>query len=1177
MTNLKLDYGLAFEDLYIDAGLGRIDDAFLDSLGAIDGGLKDRLSAARADPDAVGKADESALILEISPHLEAFIGGLFAIGGEIEALRRRHAGLDILFACKRLFVHRQAAKTYKNGGAEAFDGEAIWRQLCGHMSTPEFDQLSFAGQIMSWLEDEEANGQALDLAKRYAAWALYTDSGRRRHKADVLFHEPEKKDFARLVDFKTDMRGGVERFGAAAEDLKCRHGFDLTDPGMDLAGALGEADYCIICHERGKDSCSRGMRDRKTGGKEAGKEKTGAFAKNPVGITMTGCPLEQKISEMHKAKAIGQPVGALAIIMIDNPMLPATGHRICNDCMRACIYQKQDPVDIPEAETRILKDVLALPWGFEIYSLLSRWDPLNIRIPLPRPTSGRSVLVVGMGPAGFSLAHYLMNAGHSVIGIDGAKIEPLAAELTGIGAGGERGPFEPIRDVEKLHEPLDDRIMAGFGGVAEYGITVRWNKNFLKIVRLVLERRGRFRLFGGVRFGGAITESQAFDLGFDHIALCMGAGKPTYLPIPNGLAPGVRQASDFLMALQLTGAAKMSSITNLQIRMPVVVVGGGLTAIDTATEALAYYVRQVEKFLVRYEHLASERGEEAIRAPWSASETEIADEYLAHARLLGEERRRAAAMGREPCFNGLLDDWGGAVIAYRRRMIDSPSYRLSHEEVALAMEEGIRFAELLAPIEVEVDSYGRAKALHLARQKINADGRPEPTGEVVVMPANSILVAAGTLPNTVLARQDPDFAVMDGKYFQAVDDDGAKVAPEKLAKPQDPRVLTRLTDDGRAISFFGDLHPSFAGNVVGAVGSAKQGWPVIDRIMARAPKPKTAPAVLAETMNDGLRAVVEEVIRLAPAIIEVIVRAPFAARAFKPGQFYRLQNFETLAPKAKGATLAMEGMALTGAWVDRQEGVISLIVLEMGGSSNICRLLKPGEPVVLMGPTGAPTEIPSNETVILAGGGLGNAVLFSIGQAIRGAGSKVLYFAAYKGMEDRFHIENIEAAADVLVWCCDEAPGFTPRFTPGRGTDKTFVGNVVEAMKAYAEGGLGEVTIPLADADRIITIGSDMMMKAVRDARTGVLAPYLKPGHVAIGSINSPMQCMMKEICGQCLQFHRDPETGAESVVFSCFNQDQPLDHVDFASLRGRLGQNAVQEKLTRQWIAYCLEELEGS
>jgi hypothetical protein len=61
---------------------------------------------------------------------------------------------------------------------------------------------------------------------------------------------------------------------------------------------------------------------------------------------------------------------------------------------------------------------------------------------------------------------------------------------------------------------------------------------------------------------------------------------------------------------------------------------------------------------------------------------------------------------------------------------------------------------------------------------------------------------------------------------------------------------------------------------------------------------------------------------------------------------------------------------------------------------------------------------------------------------------------------------------------------------------------------------------------------------------------------------------MMKEICAQCLQPHRDPATGAYSVVYSCFCQDQPLDRVDFAGLSARLAQNGVQEKLTRRWIA---------
>ncbi|HMK69035.1 MAG TPA: pyridine nucleotide-disulfide oxidoreductase, partial [Stellaceae bacterium] len=307
-----------------------------------------------------------------------------------------------------------------------------------------------------------------------------------------------------------------------------------------------------------------------------------------------------------------------------------------------------------------------------------------------------------------------------------------------------------------------------------------------------------------------------------------------------------------------------------------------------------------------------------------------------------------------------------------------------------------------------------------------------------------------------------------------------------------------------------------------------------------------------------------------PTIVEVVVRAPAAARGFSPGQFYRLQNYEVNAHVVEGTRLAMEGIALTGAWVDKEKGLLSTIVLEMGGSSDLCLLLKPGEPVILMGPTGTPTDLPARETVLLVGGGLGNAVLFSIGQGLRANGSRVLYFAGYKKRQDRYKIEEIEKAADVVVWCCDEAPGFEPR----RKQDKATVSNIVEAMVAYGEGRLGPVEIELSKVDRLVAIGSEGMMAAVQRTRHGVLAPFLRPGHRAIASINSPMQCMMKEICAQCLQLHRDPKTGEETVVFSCFNQDQELDRVDFATLRTRLAQNMVQEKLTRLWIDRCLRGL---
>ncbi len=1159
MTSPPLSHGLGFNDLYDREGLVRLDAAFVDWLKEANVEAHARLMTARAAPDALAVKDESNLLIELARPLEDFLASLFGVAEQAAKLRGHHNELAPIFDCKRLFVQRYVTRAIKPDVAAALEGDRVTADAAVPARLEdglEAWELAFANAVRALVGADfkvAAPTPEIDAFARYAAWALHSPEGKQRHRDGPLFKVPHKLDFERLVPIETEVVDGVTRILLPRPMLRHREGFALTDEGFDLVRALDHANYCIWCHNQGKDSCSRGLKDR----------KTGAFQKSPFSVTLAGCPLEEKISEMNLLKSEGFSIGALAMAAVDNPLLAATGHRICNDCMKACIYQKQEPVDIPQIETRTLKDVLGLPWGFEIYSLLTRWNPLNLRRPLPRPASGRTVLVVGLGPAGFNLSHHLMNDGHVVVGIDGLKIEPLPIAQSGVSADGARHPFAAVHDVDSLREDLGERAMAGFGGVAEYGITVRWDKNYLKMVRLLLERRGQFSMFGGVRFGGTVTVESAFAMGFDHVALCAGAGKPTVLDLPNGLARGVRAASDFLMALQLTGAAKRESIASLQIRLPVVVIGGGLTAIDTATESLAYYPLQVEKFLTRHEILVQERGEAAVHANMNPEEREIAGEFIAHARAIREERTAAEREGRTPDIAGLVNGWGGVTIAYRRRLIDSPSYTLNHEEVLKALEEDIRFAEGLSPVAVEVDANGHAKALKVAGeqngQKIEA-----------TLPARTILVAAGTQPNTVLAREDATHALIDGKYFRALDEEGNPATPERVCKPADVRVLMYRAADGRFMSFFGDLHPSFAGNVVKAMGGAKQGYPVLTRTMEKLAASKRAPAEILAEANAQWRARVVRVDRLTPTIVEVVVEAPAAARNFEPGQFYRLQNYEARSRKVDGTLLTMEGLALTGAWVDKAKGLLSLITLEMGGSSDLCALLEPGEPVIVMGPTGTPTEIEPDETVVLAGGGLGNAVLFSIGQAFRKAGSRVLYFAGYKKPSDRYKVEEIEAAADVVVWSCDEQPGFAAE----RPQDKSVVTNIVEAMRRYASGELGEQPIPFKDADRIVAIGSDGMMNAVRLARHGVLKPYMKAGHRALGSINSPMQCMMKEICAQCLQLHRDPVTGKETVVFSCFNQDQELDHVDFDGLRQRLRQNGVQEKISALWIDRSLRKI---
>ncbi|CCG07154.1 FAD-dependent oxidoreductase [Pararhodospirillum photometricum] len=1149
-----LALGFTVADLYTDDGLARADAAFLDTLSDTAPDLAQALRTARAAPDSLEPKALSALMLALAPYVDDFLGRLFKISEALAAAAERHHALAPLYACKRSFVQRIAIKRIREAEARLENPASLEAALAPLIGAPLDDERAFARAVLRWLDNDKAHSEALDLATHFAAWAAETPEGQARFAGGVLFRLPRQHDMERLVPTHEVVEDGVCRQRLPEAQLRNRDGFALTDTGCDLAHGLYETSYCLSCHHTGHDSCSHGMPDRKTGG----------IAVNALGREMLGCPLSMRISEMNEAKGQGHVIGALALIVVDNPLCAGTGHRICNDCMVSCVYQNQarDPVNIPEVETRVLKDVLDLPWGFEMYSLLTRWNPLNLERPLPRPASGRTVLVAGLGPAGYTLAHHLLNDGHTVVAIDGLKIEPLDPHLSGVDSLGRRVPFRAIERWAEFYEPLDRRVMGGFGGVAEYGITVRWDKNFLTIIRLLLERRARFTMVGGVRLGGTLTPEDAFALGFDHVALCLGAGRPTIVPMKNGLARGVRQASDFLMALQLTGAGRRDSVANLQVRLPVAVIGGGLTAIDACTEALAYYPIQVEKFLARYEILVAERGEASVRASWSEEEREIAEEFLVHARALRAERVNARRQGRPPRLRSMVQSWGGATLYYRRRLLDAPAYRNNHEEIQKAFEEGIAVAERLTPEEVELDRFGHAAFLRL--RHVN-------TRKEHIVPARTVIVAAGTVPNTVLAREPGGSTLtLDGKYFQAVDETGTKVQPEPRPKPAEAQVLTRINPDGTAISFFGDQHPSYAGNVVAAMASARQGYGVISRLLAQRPAGEDKGPALQALVIDQFRPTVHALVRHTPTIIELVVRAPAAARRFEPGQFYRLQNFERFAHRIDDTTLAMEGVALTGAWVDKEAGLLSMIVLEMGGSSDLVAHLAPGEPVVVMGPTGAPTTLPKHETVLLAGGGLGNAVLFSIGRALRARDNKVLYFAGYKGLHDRYRLDDLHAAADVVVWCCDQAPGFVPE----RPQDLSFVGTIVDAMVAYGDGRLGAQPLPLGDVSRILAIGSDRMMQAVTKARHTVLAPFLREGHIAIGSINSPMQCMMKEICGQCLQPQVDPVTGETVIVFTCFNQDQPLDKVDFAALAQRLGQNSVPEKLTRQWIDRCLKRL---
>ncbi len=1199
---LHLLHNLLFEDLYSADGIRNIDKYFLDELEQKSHELHDKLLSARRNHSIMHKLQQSELIIALAPYLEDFIVKLFDVHEAMDRYRDLEKNLSIVQQCNKHFIQKDIAKITVGRAmineieksitltitALRLDGIEIPDKLKLKHDELMLLEIQLAESFMEWYSKENIVGAVdddvihqktmLQHARTYSLWALHCDDGKMFHRNGCLFLVPQRLDHENLIPHL--VRSNTSHASTSSEikltsirdiwqlsseisvpyvrsafipflyattvltnsssiirkynnrmikiakknvlqkpiylsiDTKYfrkRKGFCLNDDAVSLSNTIHEVKYCLYCHNRDKDSCSHGM-----------KLNQDEYKENALKNKLHGCPLSEKISEMNWLKAHGFSISALATVVIDNPMVAATGHRICNDCMKACIFQKQKPVDIPLVETQLLQDVLGLPWGFEIYSLLTRWNPLNFASPWLKHIGKHKVLVVGLGPAGFTLAHYLLNAGVNVVAVDGLKIEPLPPHLSGITIDGKRQKFTPIHSIDEVFEDLSERKPSGFGGVMEYGITVRWDKNMLNVIRLLLERRRNFRMYGGIRFGSNIHYDFCQNEGFDHIALAVGAGQPNVPEIPNVLVKGVRMASDFLMSLQLSGAYRYDNITPLQVRMPIVVIGAGLTAVDSATEAIQYYMVQVEKFLQQYEMLGVQ---------WfntlEGEDREIAIEFIKHGRQLRENPHMQ---------HTLLQRWGGVTVLYRGKIQDSPAYRVNHEELSKAFEEGIKFIENGVPQSIRVDRNGNCAGI-----SYSIKGSVKKS----FIYAKSIIIATGTHPNTTLAYEDSRLACGDG----IPSNNGTE------------RNLYKKIP----VSYFGDANPKYNGSVVKAMASAKDGYKkIVDSITNLAPNNPSIASVFFSHLDDLMLCRIKHVKRLTHNAIEVIVHAPLPAMNFKPGQFFRLQKYESHIVKQQDTKFhpTMEGIALTGASVDRKNGLISLVVLEMGVSSKLCNTLLPEESVVLMGPTGEGTTIPKNEVVLLIGGGLGNAVLLSIGKKMREQGCKILYFAGYKKAEDVFKMDDVENAADIVVWCCDEGI-----IRARRSKDQSFNCNILQAIDKYSEHN----AIKLSSVNRMLAIGSDGLMSAVaktrkilqhhhRSAIDGKKMPVKCTG---TASINSPMQCMMKGICAQCLQKHNVHIDGKvqELYMYSCRQQDQNIDHVDFEHLSMRLQQNHLLER----------------
>lgn len=479
---LELNFNLTFQELYTSNGLMVLNDIFYEQHQ---------------------KYSNNSLINK-AIILEKFLLSLFNI--EYDFTEKNNL-LKRYYEFNKTIINRYAVQ-FLAKNPECIDDaykniNSIENELLALLNIKLFDIHTFIDSVFLWHKNKDEYNMKISI--QYIYIKLIHDI-----RYEYIFKIPKKILDNGISNINSLYKSGESSYSVKEELLSDRYGFSITDEGISLEKFGFHVNYCLYCGDRGRDSCSTGI-----------KSVDNSFKKSVYNIAMKGCPLDQKISEMNYLSSLGFFIAALAIIMIDNPMCPATGHRICNDCMNSCIYQKQESVDIPSIETYILKFVLQLPYGFEIYSLLTRWNPLVSKNVLYKNIQNdkkkKNVMVVGAGPAGFTMSHYLLNEGFYVVLIDALKIEPCEKKLKSI---------IPIKDILTINEDLQTRNIYGFGGVMEYGITVRWDKNFLKIIRAVLERRNNFRLIGGVRLGSNITLEQCYEYGFHHVALAIGAGKP---------------------------------------------------------------------------------------------------------------------------------------------------------------------------------------------------------------------------------------------------------------------------------------------------------------------------------------------------------------------------------------------------------------------------------------------------------------------------------------------------------------------------------------------------------------------------------------------------------------------------------------------------------------------------